>query len=189
MSSSKSTESEYRCNGGRQMGSIRVQITSPCTRKHAHRYDQYEWAIPLDKAHGCFSVLFDMMDRNTTNRGDFLVPFCLRYVGSANEGFLSQSYGHPHFYLNLDSYYRTYKDGRSQSLQTIKDLMASPTCDARMHFGKAGMYSQRGGKWTQADAAYTKKSYDREALERFRTVVKTYDPNNKFGDIDGLLFP
>jgi FAD/FMN-containing dehydrogenase len=31
-------------------------------------YDQYEWAVALDKAHGCFSALFDMMDRNVTNR-------------------------------------------------------------------------------------------------------------------------
>jgi len=32
------------------------------------RYAQYEWAVALDKAHGCFSALFDMMDRNITNR-------------------------------------------------------------------------------------------------------------------------
>jgi hypothetical protein len=32
------------------------------------KYAQYEWAVALDKAHGCFSALFDMMDRNITNR-------------------------------------------------------------------------------------------------------------------------
>lgn len=101
-----------------------------------HRYDQYEFAIPLDKAHGCFSALFDMMDRNITNRDDFLVPFCLRYVGSDKEALLSQSHGGARFYANIDSHYRTYRNGTSRSLQAIKDLMKSPTCQARMHFGK-----------------------------------------------------
>lgn len=144
--------------------------------------------MPLDKAHGCLSALFDMMDKNITNPDDFLVPFCLRYVGPAKEGFLSQSHGGARFYLNLDSYYRTYTSGYSQSLQTIKDLMKSPTCQARMHFGKAGMFAGRGGRWTEADAMYAEATYGPDAIERFRKVVKTYDPTNKFGDIDNLLF-
>lgn len=152
-----------------------------------YRYDQYEFAIPLDKAHGCFHALFDMMDRNITNRGDFLIPFCLRYVGPGKEGFLAQSHGGARFYLNLDSYYRTYPGG-FQSLQTIKDLMRSPTCQARMHFGKAGMFDQPGGGWTREDAAYAEATYGPDAIARFRQVLEAVDPTHKFGDVDGLLF-
>lgn len=129
-----------------------------------------------------------MFDRNITNRGDFLVPFCLRYVGGKNEGLLGQSHGGARFYLNLDSYYRTYPGGL-QSLQTIKDLMRSLTCQARMHFGKAGMFA-RGphGVWTQEDAAYAEATYGPDAIARFRQVLATVDPTHKFGDVDGLLF-
>jgi hypothetical protein len=118
------------------------------------------------------------------------VPFCLRYVGPGKEGFLAQSHGGARFYLNLDSYFRTHKGGQggfSQSLQAIKDLMGSPTCQARMHFGKAGQFARpEDGGWTQADAAYAEATYGPDAIERFRKVVKTYDPNNKFG-IDNFL--
>jgi hypothetical protein len=102
--------------------------------------------------------------------------------------FLGQSHGGARFYLNLDSYHSFYRGGYSQSLQTIKDLMASPTCQARMHFGKAGMFAGQGGAWTAADAAYAEATYGADAIERFRKVIKTYDPNNKFGDVDNLLF-
>lgn len=143
--------------------------------------------MALDKAHGCFSALFDIMNRNVTNRDDFLVPWCLRYVGPGKEGFLGQSYGGARFFLNLDSYYRTYRDGFSQSLQTIKDLMRSPTCQARMHFGKAGMFSRQGGAWTKEDAAYAKATYGPDAGARFVQVLNTVDPTRKFGDVDNLL--
>lgn len=154
------------------------------------RYDQYEFAVSLPKAHGCFAALFSMFDRNITDRNDFLVPFCLRYVGSAKdkEGFLSQSHGGGRFFLNLDSYYRTYQGGHSQSLQAIKDLMKSPTCRARMHFGKAGMFSGQGGVWTEADAAYTEATYGADTMARIRNVLDVYDPSRKFGDVDSLLF-
>jgi FAD/FMN-containing dehydrogenase len=151
------------------------------------RYDQYEYAVALDKAHDCVKSLFELFDRNVTNRDDFRVPFCLRFVGPNHEGLLGMSRGGSRFYLNMDNYDVYNRHGFSQSMQVIKDLMASDTCQARVHYGKASIYSPVSGAWTKRDAQYVKDTVGVDIFERFLSAAKTLDPSGKFAD--GVLVP
>ncbi len=149
------------------------------------RYDQFEFGVALDKAHDCVKSLFELFDRNVTNRDDFRVPFCMRYVGAADDGLLAMSHGGARFYLNMDNYDVYNRGGFSQSFQVIKDLMMSPTCEARVHYGKASVHSPVGGTWGPADAQYVVDTVGLPTFERFKTVAKILDPTGKFAD--GLL--
>jgi UDP-N-acetylenolpyruvoylglucosamine reductase len=151
------------------------------------KYEQYEFAVALDKAHDCVKSLFELFDRNVTNRDDFRVPFCLRYVGPGKEGLLGISHGGTRFYLNMDNYDVYNRKGFSQSFQVIKDLMASQTCQARMHYGKASIYSPMGGAWRTLDARYVQDTVGHDVYARFVAAAKTLDPAGKFAD--GLLIP
>jgi len=151
------------------------------------KYDQYEFAVALDKAHDCVKSLFELFDRNVTNRDDFRVPFCLRYVGPGKEGLLGISHGGTRFYLNMDNYDVYNRKGFSQSMQVIKDLMASQTCEARVHYGKASIFSPMGGAWSTLDARYVQDTVGYDVYARFVAAAKTLDPAGKFAD--GLLIP
>lgn len=151
------------------------------------KYDQYEFAVALDKAHECVKSFFELFDRNVTNRDDFRVPFCLRYVGPGKEGLLGISHGGSRFYLNMDNYDVYNRKGFSQSMQVIKDLMASQACQARVHYGKASIYSPMGGAWSALDARYVQDTVGPDVYARFVTAAKTMDPTGKFAD--GLLIP
>lgn len=153
------------------------------------KYDQIEFAVPLDKAHECVSALFELMDKNVTNRDDFLVPFLWRYVGPAKEGLLGMSRGGARFLLNMDNYDVYKRGGFSQSFKVVKDLMSSQACQARLHFGKAGIYSPIGGTWTAADGQYVKDTVGPDSYKRFLAAAKTLDPTGKFADVQNLLIP
>ncbi|KAM3573642.1 hypothetical protein VYU27_004375 [Nannochloropsis oceanica] len=146
------------------------------------KYDQYEFAVAIDKAHDCVKSLFEVFDRNVTNRDDFRVPFCLRYVGPGKEGLLGISHGGTRFYLNMDNYDVYNRKGFSQSMQVIKDLMASQTCQARVHYGKASIFSPMGGTWSLLDARYVQNTVGHDVYARFVAAAKTLDPAGKFAD-------
>lgn len=92
--------------------------------------------------------------------------------------------------------------------------MTSSICQARIHFGKAAVYSGKpscqtksgiplerssadlltdannigqGGVWNKADAEYAKATVGYGAWERFSTVVRIFDPMAKFSDHDNIL--
>jgi hypothetical protein len=151
------------------------------------KYDQIEFAVTLDKAHECVSALFQLMDNNVTNRDDFRVPLLLRYVGPGKEGFLGMSRGGARFLLNMDNYIVYKRVGSSRSFQVVKDLMSSPTCQGRLHFGKAGFSSPKGGTWTPADVQYVQAAIGLPSYGRFLSVAKILDPWGKFADPENLL--
>lgn len=92
------------------------------------------------------------------------------------------------FVFSLTRLLYTYPTGGySASFQAVKNLMASPICEARIHFGKTALFSGQGGEWNTADAEYAKATVGYEAWERFNTVVKILDPMGKFSDHNNIL--
>jgi FAD/FMN-containing dehydrogenase len=64
--------------------------------------------------------------------------------------------------------------------------MASATCRARLHFGKANLASAPGGDWQPTDVAYMKAQLG-DGWTRFEAIARQLDPTGKFADVNNLM--
>eukprot|EP00217_Crustomastix_stigmatica_P001084 CAMPEP_0183819348 /NCGR_PEP_ID=MMETSP0803_2-20130417/63932_1 /TAXON_ID=195967 /ORGANISM="Crustomastix stigmata, Strain CCMP3273" /LENGTH=107 /DNA_ID=CAMNT_0026064235 /DNA_START=8 /DNA_END=328 /DNA_ORIENTATION=- len=91
-------------------------------------YDQYEVAIPLEKAGSCFNEVSDLLyGREAAWRG-FRTPALVRFVGE-EDGYLSPTLGAPRLYINYEDYV-TYNaaDGENEDFQKVHQLLTSEAC-------------------------------------------------------------
>lgn len=77
--------------------------------------------------------------------------------------------------------------GVSPSFEKVKTLMRSDACQARGHYGKAGLFSPaQHGNWTQEDVNYFKNSFA-STWPAFAAIANQLDPGKKFADVHNLF--
>jgi hypothetical protein len=150
----------------------------------ANMYDQYEVAVPLEKAAECAREVYKESGKifestgDTVARSGFRVPILLRFVSSEPENLLSLSYDGPKVYFNFEDYLKYRSPSASEpnaAFQLVSKVFHSSKCShGRNHWGKTKDYK-------------TLQSVSQPLHEQFKSnwcsfgcVAKQLDPDRKF---------
>ena len=150
----------------------------------ANMYDQYEVAVPLEKAAECArevykeSVKIFQSTGDTVARSGFRVPILLRFVSSEPENLLSLSYDGPKVYFNFEDYLKYRSPSASEpnaAFRLVSKVFHSSKCShGRNHWGKTKDY-----KTLQSVAQLLHVQFKSNWCS-FGCVAKQLDPDRKF---------
>ena len=133
-------------------------------------YDQYEVAIPFEKAGTCIKGLAgEIYGPRQLNVG-FRTPALMRFV-SGEEFYLSPSNGGPVMYVNIEDHLSLSSGRQNEEFDAVMRYFIDE-CDARLHWGKAGWPTH----WPELDGAV---NYS-ETWCDFGCAVVELDPSGKF---------
>ena len=110
-------------------------------------YDQYEVAIPFEKAGTCIKGLTgEIYGPRQLNVG-FRTPALMRFV-SGEDFYLSPSNGGPVMYVNIEDHLSLSSGRQNEEFDAVMRYFLDE-CDARLHWGKAGWPTH----WPEFDGA------------------------------------
>lgn len=177
-------------------------------------YDQYEWAVPFSHMKDCVQGLFDLAEHNPAFRQSNRSPLLFRFVAAEPGVLLSLTHDGPRFFVNIDNYHaykgmnrwrswfgaglnlsfplqnthvHTYTE-HPEAFDEIKQHLASPRCQGRVHLGKTSLRSAPGLDWKAEDVAEAKAQFGNN-WARFEKVMTELDPAGKFADPHYLFRP
>jgi FAD/FMN-containing dehydrogenase len=165
-------------------------------------YDQYEVCVPLRLAGGCLGAIADdmeavnawdpvgFMDPGPGNLANgFRSPALIRFT-SPDSALLSPSNLHAAgacMYVNVEDYVRhaTTPVTVNRKFQKVIEHLRGPSCDGRLHWGKAGWPTEK--EWEGSFDGATEYG---AAWCSFGCIVHALDPNGKFSGVsDAMTWP
>jgi hypothetical protein len=157
------------------------------TLADSNAYDQYEAAIPFEKAGTCLTALVDLLNGPQLARLGFRTTPLVRFVG-ADDAYISMTAGGPRMFVNLEdhlSYNTGPGDGSERDSAASQNpgfwavmelLVHGAPCGGRLHWGKAGWPTLLGPAWAGTDGV---TGYPATWCE-FGCAVAALDPGGKF---------
>ena len=103
-------------------------------------YNQFEVAIPLSNLEQCLPPVLDAIYGDEKLFEGFRTPGLVRFT-SGESFYLSNAQGHlgPHMWINLEDYVTFSDPNHTPNAKFLKVIrLFVDTCDARLHWGKAG---------------------------------------------------
>ena len=159
-------------------------------------YDQYEVAVPLEKAAECAREVYKQSNkifqstRDTVAIRGFRAPILLRFVSAEPENLLSLSYDGPKVYWNFEDYLKYIDVSRArrysslepnEAFRLISEVLFSSKCSSgRNHWGKTKDYQT-----LQNVARPLHEQFDSNWCS-FGCVAKHVDPTRKFESLFGV---
>lgn len=147
-------------------------------------YNQFEVAIPLSNVEQCLAPVLDAIYGEEKLFEGFRTPGLVRFT-SGESFYLSNAQGHlgPHMWINLEDYI-TFSDPdhnpNEKFLKVIKLFV--DTCDARLHWGKAGFQEAVDS----TDYNVVEKYGDNWCS--FGCAVHQLDPTRKFSSMNSTFW-
>jgi len=138
-------------------------------------YDQFEAAVPFEKAGDCLLGLNELVyggnnDKNDTIANGFRTPALIRFIGS-EPFYLSPSNGHPVMYVNIEDHLSISSGHQNAEFDQVLNYFLDE-CDARLHWGKAG--------WPTHTPCFDGAEEYPESWCDFGCAVAELDPEGKF---------
>ena len=133
-------------------------------------YDQYEVAVPFEKAGTCMKGLISEIYGPKNLYAGFRTPALVRFI-SGEDFYLSPSNGGPVMYVNIEDHLSLSSGRQNNEFDQVLRYYIEE-CDARLHWGKAGWPTH----WPEFDGAV---NYS-ESWCDFGCAVAELDPNGKF---------
>lgn len=150
----------------------------------ANMYDQYEVAVPLEKAADCMRAVYAKSQemfgntRETIARAGLRVPILIRIVKAEPENLLSLSYDGVKVYFNYEDYLKYSSRSQNEpnkAFREISTVLLSTKCSSgRNHWGKAKDYE------TLAKVSHSVSKQFSENFCSFGCAAKALDPLRKF---------
>lgn len=135
-------------------------------------YDQYETAVPIEKAGDCLMELGTAIYGPENLWEGFRTPALVRFV-SGEEFYLSPSNGGPVMYVNIEDYLTKTSGEENWRFMKVLDIFTQ-SCGGRLHWGKAGWPNSKAGKCFDGAVTYKDTWCD------FGCAAHQLDPSEKF---------
>ena len=133
-------------------------------------YDQFEVAIPIDKAGDCLKGVVEEIYGPKNLFTGFRTPGLIRFI-PGEEFYLSPSNGHPVMYINIEDHLSMSSGVQNKEFDEVLDYFLDQ-CDARLHWGKAG--------WPTHQPCFDGAEDYPESWCDFGCAVQELDPGGKF---------
>ena len=135
-------------------------------------YDQFEAAVPFAVAGDCLlginRLVYDPLNGGLAH--GFRTPLLIRFV-KEEDFYLSPSHGSPVMYLNLEDHLSLSSGVPNDEFDAVLEYLLD-TCDARLHWGKAG--------WPTHTPCFDGAEEYPETWCDFGCAVVELDPDGKF---------
>ena len=143
-------------------------------------YNQFEVAIPLSNIDHCLAPVLDAIYGDKKLYEGFRTPGLVRFT-SGESFYLSNAQGHlgPHMWINLEDYV-TFSDPDHKPNEKFLEVIRLfvDTCDARLHWGKAGFQEAVDSTDYNVVEKYGNHWCD------FGCAVHQLDPTRKFSSMN-----
>ena len=133
-------------------------------------YDQYEVAVPFEKAGTCLKGLAEEIYGPRNLLVGFRTPALIRFV-SGEDFYLSPSQGGPRMYVNIEDHLSISSGRQNNEFDAVMNYFLD-NCDARLHWGKAG--------WPTHTPCFDGAEDYPETWCDFGCAVVELDPDGKF---------
>ena len=133
-------------------------------------YDQYEVAVPFEKAGTCLKGLAEEIYGPRNLLVGFRTPALIRFV-SGEDFYLSPSQGGPRMYVNIEDHLSISSGRQNNEFDAVMNYFVD-NCDARLHWGKAG--------WPTHTPCFDGAEEYPETWCDFGCAVVELDPDGKF---------
>ena len=156
----------------------------------ANMMDQYEVAVPLEKAAACAREIYKESGKifqstgDTVARSGFRTPILIRIVASEPENLLSLSHDGPKVYFNYEDYLKYLRSPSASepnaAFRLVSKVFLSSKCsNGRNHWGKTKDY--------EVLRSVSQPLHDQFRINwcSFGCVAKRVDPDRKFESLFG----
>jgi FAD/FMN-containing dehydrogenase len=133
-------------------------------------YDQYEVAVPFEKAGTCLQGLTKEIYGPKNLYAGFRTPALIRFI-PGEEFYLSPSNGYPVMYVNIEDHLSISSGRQNSEFDEVLNYFLDE-CDARLHWGKAG--------WPTHTPCFDGAEDYPETWCDFGCAVAELDPDGKF---------